>query len=100
MSYTPADQEACANQIGAQEIYWEVWQKEMAIRFPDELAKIAKDASQWIVDEENDPTESLADIYLQAALYWDEPEQIGEYVKAFLDGKITSVLEWRIENGE
>ena len=100
MSYTPADQEACANHLGAQEVYWEEWQKEMAVRFPDELAKIAKDASQWIVDEVADPTEELAAIYRQAAQYWDSPEQIGYYVKAFLDGKITGVLEARLENGK
>ena len=90
---TPAEIESCADHLGEQEIYWDELQNEIAEQFPDEIATIAKDASQWVVDEVADPTEELAAIYRQAAQYWNSPEQIGYYVKAFLDGKITGVLE-------
>ena len=97
MSYTPTDQESCADHLGKQEIYWEEWQKEIADRFPDEIATIAKDASKWVSDEVADPTEELSAIYRQAAQYWDSPEQIGVFVKFFLDMRITSVLEERLD---
>lgn len=94
---TPADQEACANHLGNLELKAEAFEREVNSEMEDEIAAIAKDSAKWISDEVADPTEELAAIYRQAAQYWNSPDQIGVFVKAFLDGKITSVVEARID---
>ena len=93
---TPADQEACADHLGKIALEAEALEREVNSEMEGEIAAIAKDAIQWIGDEVDDPTEELAAIYRQAAQYWNSPEQIGYYVKAFLDGKITGVVEARL----
>ena len=100
MSYTQADIEACADHLGKLSLAAKMRERELDSRFPDEIAKIAKNASQWIADDEANPDESLAAIYRQTAQYWGSPELIGYFVTAFLDRKITGVLEARIENGK
>ena len=96
MSFTPADIEACADHLGNLALKAEAFEREVNSETEDEIAAIAKNAAKWVGDEVADPTEELASIYRQAAQYWDSPEQIGYYVKTFLDGKITGVLEARL----
>ena len=93
---TRSEIESCADKLGADEKFFEEQQKRLDAMLPDEIAAIAKDASQWIVDEVSDPTKDLAAIYRHAAQYWNSPEQIGVFVKYFLDMRVTSVLEARL----
>ena len=80
MSYTSADQEACANHLGKIALEAEAFEREVNSEMEDEIAAIAKDSTKWVGDEVADPTEELAAIYRQAAQYWNSPEQIGYYV--------------------
>ena len=75
-------------------------QRKIDAMLPDEIALIAKTPTKWVMDNEEDPTESLAFIYQFAAQYWKDPAQTGDFVKAFLDAKITGVLVAKIESQE
>ena len=67
---------------------------------PDEIAAITKNASKWVMDHEEDTAQSLSILYRFAAQYWNDPAQIGHFVKTFLGYQIDGVLAARIERQE
>ena len=67
---------------------------------PDEIAAITKDASKWVMDHEEDTAQSLSILYRFAAQYWNDPAEIGRFVKTFLGYQIDGVLAARIERQE
>ena len=97
---TPSDIKACELHYERRMKKAERLQRKIDTMLPDEIALIAKNPTKWVMDNEEDPSESLVVIYRQAAQQWNAPEQIGYFVKAFLDGKMTGVLEARIERKE
>ena len=97
---TPSDIKACEAHEDERAAKNEEFERKIDAMLPDEIAEIAKNASKWVCDQEEDPGGSLAVIYRQAAQQWNAPEQIGYFVKAFLDGKMTGILAARIERKE
>ena len=97
---TPSDIKACELHYERRMKKAERLQRKIDAMLPDEIALIAKNPTKWVMDNEEDPTESLAFIYQFAAQYWKDPAQTGDFVKAFLDAKITGVLVVRIERQE
>ena len=97
---TPSDIKACEAHEYERAAKNEELERKIDAMLPDEIATVAKFPRTWIGNHEEDPTESLAKVFGHTATHWDNPAEIGRFVKGFLGHQIDGVLAARIERQE
>ncbi len=81
-------EKAVRTEMFHQDVEWQIGLEKM---------KVAVDPNQWALDWVADPYSDLSAIYKQIALYYNEPEKIGEIVKQIFENKLRDVAEFIVE---
>lgn len=87
---------ACAAYETQKAVRTEIFNQDVDFQMGIEKMHIATDPSAWVDRHTADPSMELAIIYKQIALYFNEPETIGQIVKNLLDNRMRNVAEFII----
>ena len=81
MSYTPADQEACADHLGKLALAAEMLEREIESETDDEINKLIRDPLKWITwNLLEDESKILARILFLGAFKSTNPEFVGQWI--------------------
>jgi hypothetical protein len=87
---------ACAAYEGVKDLRTRQFNNEVELQMGIEKMILATDPAAWINDHTADPSMDLAILYKQIALYYNEPEKIGQIVKNLLDNRMRAVAEFSV----
>lgn len=91
-------QKACAayeDEIAART---EIFRQDVEFQIGLEKMKVATSPADWVNDWTADPAMELAILYKQIALFWNEPETIGQIVKQILENRLREASEHIVSN--
>ncbi len=84
---------ACAAYEDMMAVRTEMFHQDVEYQIGLEKMKVAVNAQQWVLDWVADPYSDIAALYKQIALYYNEPEKIGEIVKTMFENDLRRVAE-------
>lgn len=85
---------ACSAYETEKAVRAKMFRDEVEFQIGLEKMKVATSPIQWVNDWTADPTVDLALLYKQAALFYNEPEILGQIVKTIFENRLREVAEY------
>lgn len=88
---------ACAAYEDEKAARTELFHQDVDFQIGIEKMRVATSPDKWVSDWTADPAAELAVLYKQAALFYNEPEILGQIVKTIFENRLREVAEFIVE---